>query len=155
VSAAREPNATFYFAFGSNMSSARMCARIASARSIGRGELEGYCFSCNKIGIDGSAKANLVRAAGETVWGVIYQLQLAELAQLDAFEGGYERVTLQIRADSETLACETYLSDRVTDAQVAYDWYRQHMVDGAEEHGLPPAWLAMLGALPARQPPAR
>ena len=148
MSALDDPNVALYFAFGSNMSSERMRARIASARSIGRGQLEGYRFACNKTGRDGSAKANLMRAHGDPVWGVIYQFERTELSRLDVFEGGYQRVVLGVHTETKVMACETYLSDRVTDTQVSCDWYKRHMVDGAEEHGLPPTWVAMLRELP-------
>jgi len=150
VNALDDPNVALYFAFGSNMSSERMRARIASARSVGRGQLEGYRFVCNKTGRDGSAKANLMRALGDKVWGVVYQFERTELARLDAFEGGYQRVVLGVHTEVSVLACETYLSDRVTETQMSYDWYKRHMVDGAEEHGLPRAWVAMLRELPER-----
>jgi len=140
-----------YFAFGSNMSSARLQARIPRARPIGRGYAEGWRFVCNKTGIDGSAKANMERADGARLWGVVYSVSRADLTRLDAFEGGYERVLLQVVTDDVmALECETYRSTRVTSDPTPFHWYKALMVEGAREFDLPGPYVAMLESLAAR-----
>lgn len=144
----------YYFAFGSNMHRRRLVERIPDAAPVGRGRLDGWRFACNKKGHDGSAKANILRATGEAVWGVVYRLPRTQLCRLDAFEGGYERTTVEIidlPRSSEVVRCETYFSERLLAESEVFDWYKRHMVDGAREHALPQPWVAMLEALPARQ----
>jgi hypothetical protein len=43
--------------------------------------------------------------------------------------------------------CQTYCSERVVTAQLPARWYREHMVVGADAHGLPAYWIAMLRQL--------
>ena len=83
-----------------------------------------------------SAKANLIHAPGERVWGVVYRLPAVALDELDVIEGGYERVEVAVETERERIVCHTYLSDRTTDEQVCFHWYRQHMIDGALERSL-------------------
>ncbi|HHH30497.1 MAG TPA: gamma-glutamylcyclotransferase [Polyangiaceae bacterium] len=85
-----------YFAFGSNMARARLLARIPNAAPLGRGRLDGWRFACNKKGHDGSAKANIQPAPADSVWGVVYRMPRNQLPRLDAFEGGYERIRVEV-----------------------------------------------------------
>ena len=48
-----------YFAYGSNMSSARLAARLGPTRCLGRAVLDHFALAWNKPGLDGSGKANL------------------------------------------------------------------------------------------------
>lgn len=142
-----------YFAFGSNMARARLLARIPNAAPLGRGRLEGWRFTCNKKGFDGSAKANIERAPAGAVWGVVYRMPRRQLARLDAFEGGYTRTRVEVvelAHPSGRIQCETYFSERRLERSAVFDWYKRHMVVGAREHALPEAWVAMLQALPDR-----
>lgn len=145
-----------YFAFGSNMGCHRLQARIAAARPWGRGQLSGWRFVCNKIGLDGSAKANIVRCPGALVWGAIYQLPTGELGRLDVIEGGYDRIVVDVGDDGgELWRCQTYVSHRISDDHTPFDWYRALMIDGAREHGLPADHIAVLEGLAARPDPRR
>ena len=142
---------TLYFAYGSNLEWRRMRERVPSARKEAIAFLEHHRLACNKRGRDGSAKANLVRAPGDRVWGVLYRLEKAQLAVLDRFESGYERVEVEVRtADGEAHRATTYRSDRITSDPTPFAWYREMILEGAREHGLPEDYLAILEALPSR-----
>ena len=80
-----------YFAYGSNMSSNRLRARVPEARTIGRAHLNGWRLAFNKPGRDGTGKANLVASAHSTSWGALYEIPSEAWEQLDSFEPGYER----------------------------------------------------------------
>lgn len=145
-----------YFAFGSNLSRPRLEARIPIEADLGPGRLEGWRFACNKLGADDSAKANLQPDPDAEVWGVLYALTEAALERLDLFEGGYRRISLEVRLiDGPTKPALTYVSDHCTDDLLPYDWYKSHMVKGAEEHDLPAHHIAHLRALPSRRDPRR
>ena len=75
-----------YFAYGSNMSSARLRDRIPDAQSIGRAHWPGMRLAFNKVGVDGSGKANLVADPGSVAWGVLFKIPGDAWAILDAFE---------------------------------------------------------------------
>ncbi len=143
-----------YFAFGSNMRTSRLEARLDGVRCLGPGSVRDWVFACNKSGLDGSAKANLLPQTGATAWGVIYELPAAELARLDYIEGGYQRISIQVDdTRSQRVACQTYVSDRLTDDPTPFDWYKQLLVTGAREHHLPPPYVALLERLPYRTAP--
>ena len=139
-----------YFAFGSNMTRSRMVARIPEAQDLGRGHLEDWTFECNKLGMDGSAKANLVPCPGALVWGVVYRFPSSRLPGLDVIEGGYRRITVEVWIHGVRQRCETYASDRLTDDPTPFDWYQGLMVAGAEEHALPERHIELLRSLPSR-----
>jgi gamma-glutamylcyclotransferase (GGCT)/AIG2-like uncharacterized protein YtfP len=140
-----------YFAYGSNLLSGRMRERVPSARREAVAFLDHHRLVCNKRGSDGSAKANLVPAAGHRVWGVLYRIEGAELPLLDQLESGYARVVVEVRtASGEARLASTYRSDRITEDPVPFDWYRGMILEGAREQGLPEQYLALLEALPAK-----
>ncbi|MAE95930.1 MAG: gamma-glutamylcyclotransferase [Deltaproteobacteria bacterium] len=145
-----------YFAYGSNLAHARMAERIPSSRPAGIARLDGYDVVCNKLGRDGSAKANLEASGEALVWGVLYELVEAELQILDRFEGGYERIQVSVtRDDGASLLAVTYQSHRITENRVPFDWYRALIVEGARAHGLPDSYVGALEALPSRPDPSR
>ena len=89
-----------YFAYGSNMLSARLTARCASARVIGTAVAAGYDIAFDKIGQDGSGKATLLRAETSEVHGALFHLDHGDLTVLDQIEGvgrGYDRQSIAVR----------------------------------------------------------
>ncbi len=145
-----------YFAYGSNLWTARMQERVPTARAVGPARLPDHRLVCSKPGRDGSGKANIEPAPEQVVWGVLYRMETRELPRLDGFEGGYERVVLEVvDVHGTSRRASTYRSSLRTPEPVLFDWYRQLMVDGARLHGLPRSWLAFLQTLPVRPDPAR
>ncbi|MCP3986048.1 MAG: gamma-glutamylcyclotransferase [bacterium] len=149
-----------YFAYGSNLSVQRLQKRVATTLPIGAARLGGHRWVCDKPGRDGSAKANLVPDPADHVWGALYQLDPGQLAVLDRYEGGYERVEIHVDrpregAGSTRWQALTYRSDQRGDDPVPFDWYRRMILDGARQHDLPAAWLARLESLPWRADPTQ
>ena len=71
-----------YFAYGANMDAAAMARRCPDSRLVGRGRLNRHRFVIMKEGY-----ASVVRAPGATVWGVLWDLSLADVPALDRYEG--------------------------------------------------------------------
>ena len=142
-----------YFAYGSNLSSARMRGRVTSARALGPARIADYRLALDKRGADGSGKANLAPAPGASVWGVVYAIDELHWPRLDACEPGYRRVEVEVWTPQRSLAAQTYRARVLTDDPVAFDWYKRLILEGALEHGLPPEWIETLTALPERPPP--
>ncbi len=137
-----------YFAYGSNMSSLRLGARIPSARALGRARLEDHRLLFNKRSVDGSGKANLVRSAGHVAWGVAYEVDHPCWDSLDSFERGYRRtlVSIHLEAAAESMDAQTYLALQPSEEIAPYDWYLEHLLDGAREFALPSRYLETLRA---------
>lgn len=132
-----------YFAYGSNLSTARLNRRVQGATPIGSGALAEHRLVFNKRGKDGSAKANIEVAPGEQVWGVVYELPAGGLSTLDEYEGGYRRIAVTVAmSDGGSCACQTYLSDQVREELSVRDSYAELVVSGAAEHALPEAYRA-------------
>ncbi len=137
-----------YFAYGSNMDSTQMARRAPKARAHGPGRLRGYRFTCNKVGRDGSAKANVERADEAAVWGVLFEISAADLVELDRFEGGYWRESLAVETTGGAIeVCEVYVSDLTSQTLLPLRAYRERMVRGAREHRLPQACSSALEGL--------
>ncbi|MEM1032737.1 MAG: gamma-glutamylcyclotransferase family protein [Myxococcota bacterium] len=143
-----------YFAFGSNLSHARLAARVSIRADLGPARLSGWRLVCDKAGDDGSAKANLAADPTAEVWGVLYDLTDEALDVLDGYEGGYRREEVDVAIDGRTIPAVTYVSSVRRDG-VMFDWYKAHLVTGAAEHGLPGAYCDALRALPSRPDPHR
>jgi gamma-glutamylcyclotransferase len=142
-----------YFAYGSNLHAARLRQRVGAVRIERIGRLDGHRLAFNKRGRDGSGKANLVREATASVWGVVYEIAAESWTELDRFEGGYERVSVEIEpAAGGALAAHTYASTRLC-GEPPFDWYKELVVRGARAHGLPAEWIQWLEATEARPGP--
>jgi hypothetical protein len=136
-----------YFAYGSNMSSARLAARVPAARALGAVYVRDFRLAFNKPGRDGTGKANLVSASGERAWGVAWALSDLAWNELDVFEPGYRRVSCVLSSvDGRTLAAEAYVFPAPADAPLLAPSadYVTHLVAGAREHGLPETYVRWL-----------
>ena len=140
-----------YFAYGSNMYSPRLQSRVSSARFVDIARLPGYCLAFRKRGHDGSGKCDLEPFEMETVWGVLFRVDTAELDALDAAEGeGYRRKPVVVTTSEDFVDAFTYRAraDWLTH-ELPFDWYRDLVVAGAQEHGLPEVYTAAIAAMDA------
>ena len=146
----------FVFAYGSNMLSSRLTERVASARKLCVGHLNGYKLYFHKRGADGSAKADVVRTSqpDHSVHGVLFQVDEDEIGNLDLVETNYERVRLSepvCTKNGPGVMAEIYQArpEAVEEALLPFDWYVELVVSGAKEHGLPDDYCKMLAATPS------
>ena len=138
-----------YFAFGSNLYSARLRERAPSARALGAARLEGFRLCLDKLANDGSGKLNLARDAAAAVWGVVFRIDGTDLATLDGFEPGYSQICVEVHLrGSGPLEARTFLSELRAQGLRAQPWYRALALAGAREHGLPADWIELLERLP-------
>jgi gamma-glutamylcyclotransferase (GGCT)/AIG2-like uncharacterized protein YtfP len=143
------PEPVVYFAYGSNMSTARLRKRMPSCERLGTATLPGYALRFHKRSRDKSAKCNAFASGNNnTVIGVLFSFDPAERAKLDEAEGvgaGYERATVTvINEKGRRRKVLTYLAtpDYIDDSLKPYGWYKDFVLAGAREHGLPPEYIA-------------
>ena len=141
--------ALHYFAFGSNLHGARLRERAPSVRALGAARLEGFRLCLDKLASDGSGKLNLARDATAAVWGVVFRIDGADLAALDAYEPGYSQICVEVQLrDGGPLEVCSFLSEQRVQGLRALPWYRALTLAGAREHGLPADWIELLERLP-------
>ncbi len=149
-----------YFAYGSNLLTRRLRdpLRAPSAVALGVASASGFVMRFHKIGTDGSGKCTLIATGSDAdvVHGVLYECADTDAAGLDREEGvhlgGYTRCSIRLSfPDGGATEAMTYIAgDRYCDAAcVPFDWYRDLVVAGAREHGLPPAYVDELSRTPA------
>jgi gamma-glutamylcyclotransferase len=136
----------FYFAYGSNMCSARLRNRVPSARPLAIGKITGYSLVFNKRSRDGSSKANAYFTGRESdfAWGVIFALCPSEKAALDQAEGlryGYDETTVTVASGDGDVAAVMYYATDIDDSLLPYSWYVRFVVLGAREHSLPAPYI--------------
>ena len=144
-----------YFAYGSNMSSARMTAedRAPAARVVGVGRLSGHALRFHKRGRDGSGKCDAFETGrvSDRVWGVVYDITAGDERRLDRVEGlgvGYEKRQVDVTVEDERLGCMTYLArtSHIEPCLQPLAWYVDWVIDGAVEHELPKRYVDSLRA---------
>ncbi|HEX4610446.1 MAG TPA: gamma-glutamylcyclotransferase family protein [Urbifossiella sp.] len=139
----------WYFAYGSNLGTAQMTARTgwAGGDRPGRALLRGYRLAFDMSG-GGQAFANIVRP-GDGVLGVLYRLDPSEMAALDRFEEGYDRVVVVVtREDGTDLEAVAYAArpDRITVTERPTAEYVRRIILGSREHGLPEEYIRSVEA---------
>ena len=146
-----------YFAYGSNMSSKRLNARVLGANIIGVYSLKQYDLRFQNVGSDGSGKCNaFFTGSDHTIFGVLYYLDASEKTVLDGFERGYQVKKVVVTSEfGQNEDAFTY-SGKASDSDVftpPFCWYKQHVVAGAIEAGLPEQYLNQLKAITAQDDP--
>ncbi len=145
-----------YFAFGSNLSSPRLLQRIprASVRCIA--SLQGHRLHWHKNGRDRSGKCDMHPSGhpGDQVYGVIYRMSHADQLELDAYEGegrGYQRRQIHVTAShGELMPVFTYFATDVNHRLQPFHWYKEHVLRGAVEHGLPRHYVAHIRSVESK-----
>jgi hypothetical protein len=143
------PEPVVYFAYGSNMSTARLRKRMPSCKPLGIATLPGYALRFHKRSTDKSGKCNAFASGNDnSVIGVLFSFDPAERAKLDEAEGvgsGYEHAMVTVINDKgRRRKVLTYLAapDYIDDSLKPYGWYKDFVLAGGREHGLPPEYIA-------------
>jgi cation transport regulator ChaC len=143
------PKPVVYFAYGSNMSTARLRKRMPSCKPLCIATLSGHALRFHKRSIDKSGKCNAFASGNDnSVIGVLFSFDPAERAKLDKAEGvgsGYEHALFTVINDKgRRRKVLTYLAtpDQIDDSLRPYSWYKDFVLAGGREHGLPPEYIA-------------
>ncbi len=146
-----------YLAYGSNLHLARMQIRVPTAEAVETHELCGWSLHFHKRGRDGSAKCNVINTNDprDRVHGVIYEIEAHEKKHLDKAEGlgkGYEIHRLELEQLGPVFL---YLAsaDYIDDSLHPFSWYKAFVVQGAQQQGLPEAYIRKLARVEAVRDP--
>jgi gamma-glutamylcyclotransferase len=147
----------WYFAYGSNMQPATFAGRrgIAPSRTLAA-RARGWRLALDKPPLIpiGESFANLVATADAHAYGVAYEITADDLAHVDLTEGvligNYERIEIAVESlvDDGPTRAFTLVSQKSAPDLKPSDRYMALLIEGAETHGLPDEWIAMLRAVP-------
>ena len=145
---------TWYFAYGSNLSKGRIQKRTGLIRCAKRALLRDYRLVFNKRASKGNVYANIQKAEGVTVWGVIYLCNAEAMAKLDHYEGvkggHYERQPVEVQLeDGSRQAAIAYVAcvEQIVSEGMPSAEYLGHILTGAAEHLLPDDYIQMVRRL--------
>ena len=136
-----------YFAYGSNMSIARLHGRTPSAVLQGCCRLNRHDLRFHKRGHDGSSKADAYFTGDDhdVIHGALFTIERSEKPNLDAAEGlgnGYElKQVMVIDGAGFTIPALTYVATQFDVQLKPYSWYLNHVLVGALELGLPEHYI--------------
>lgn len=143
-----------YAAYGSNLHPLRLRARTPSARLAGIAYLPDWSLRFHKRSIDASGKCSISKGSSG-VYVAVYRMSAADKRELDGIEGvgdGYIDARIEVPGVGE---CATYIAadSRVDETLQPYDWYRELVLLGCEELGLPPAYARRIERVAAMPDP--
>lgn len=137
-----------YFSYGSNMSIRRLLSRVSSATKIDTGILARHQLRFHKASIkDGSAKCDACETGNHEhfIYGVLFDISEHEKPVLDRYEGlghGYEEKDVLITLNNgSVIEAYTYYAKNIDPMLKPLDWYREHVIRGARENGLPESYI--------------
>src|SRR5919112_1992575 len=148
-----------YFAYGSNMDRDAMLRRCPASRPVGIGRLMRHRFIVFDEGY-----ATVVRDPQRAVWGMIWDLALADMPALDRYEslstGLYTKVLQPVVSTQGPRRAVVYVG-RSAKPGVPKPGYMEGVVEAATHAGLPAEYIRSLGAwlpksqasAPASEPP--
>jgi hypothetical protein len=142
-----------HFAYGSNMLIAEIRRFVPCASRIGVARLPSYVLRFHKASKDGSAKCNahFTNNPRELVIGALYQMDQGGLNSLAEKEGGYEERIVQVQVGDEKVHASIFVAKaaRIDAALKPYDWYKELVIAGAEECGLPRSYIEQISSVEA------
>ncbi|MCC2650969.1 MAG: gamma-glutamylcyclotransferase [Microvirga sp.] len=150
-----------YFAYGSNMDQAAMLTRCPASKPVGIGRLMRHRFMIFDEGY-----ATIVRDPQRAVWGMVWDLALADVPALDRYEslstGLYTKVVQPVVTGQGARRAIVYVGRSVKPG-TPLPGYMEGVVEAAQHAGLPEdyirslkMWLPKtLGAAPVPQEPKK
>jgi hypothetical protein len=151
--------AIYYFAYGSNMASERLLARIPGARKVCNAVLPDHRLRFRKSDSGKSGKCDIEVTGNrlDRVHGVVYQIPDQDKAILDRYEGlgvGYNDKLVELNSENkQVLSAFTYYALLIDEAMIPYHWYKGHVLHGAIEHQLPADYISIIEAVPSKKDP--
>jgi len=144
----------YYFAYGSNLSTRRLQARVAAAVPVGRAVLSGHSLRFHKRGRrdrTGKCDAWCTGSPADAMHGAVYAIPDADRSALDEHEGlhhGYEEKQVEVMlADGTRVSAFTYYATDIDPGLTPLDWYLHHVITGALEHALPEPYVRELASV--------
>ena len=142
------------FGYGSNMPKARIDQCLDPVERLGAAFLTGYTLRFHKRSRDGSGKCDAFRtdSPDNRVWGALDRLSDNQFADLDRFEGpGYDRITVLVAHSNQTVDAALYVAkpETVSPGLPPFVWYKELVLMGARELGLPIGYIEAIEAVHA------
>jgi len=132
-----------YFAYGSNMDRAAMLGRCPASKPVGIGRLMRHRFVIFDEGY-----ATVVRDPQRAVWGMVWDLALADVPALDRYEslstGLYTKVVQPIVTAKGPRRAMVYVG-RSAKPGTPLPGYMEGVVEAARHAGLPEDYIRSLG----------
>jgi len=133
-----------YFAYGSNMDQAAMASRCPASKLLGQARLPRHRFVITSDGY-----ASVARDPRLTVWGLVWDLALADVAALDRYEaigsGLYAKATQAVLTDSGPRRALMYIA-KAREFGVPRENYLEGVCAAARAAGLPADYVRQLEA---------
>jgi gamma-glutamylcyclotransferase (GGCT)/AIG2-like uncharacterized protein YtfP len=131
------------FAYGSNMDQAAMLQRCPASKPVGIGRLMRHRFIIFDEGY-----ASVVRDPQRAVWGMVWDLALADVPALDRYEslstGLYTKVVQPVVTEKGPRRAVVYIG-RSAKAGTPLPGYMEVVVEAAGHAGLPEDYIRSLG----------
>jgi gamma-glutamylcyclotransferase (GGCT)/AIG2-like uncharacterized protein YtfP len=132
------------FAYGSNLDREAMRARCPASEPIGPARLLGHRFIIMREGY-----ASVVRDPRREVWGLLWNLDLADMPALDRYEslasGLYRKTFLPVVTSAGPRRALVYIA-RSREPGTPRPRYIATVLAAAQAAGLPPAYLKEIAA---------
>jgi gamma-glutamylcyclotransferase len=146
------------FAYGSNMLTKRIRARVSSASVLCTGFISGHRLTFDKISRDRSGKcdAEHTKARSDRVYGVVYEIDVRQKGYLDAAEGlgtGYAEKIATVTAKHKEITASLYYATQKDAVLKPYHWYKEFVLAGAREHNLPDAYVEQIESVDSIEDP--
>ena len=161
------PSTRLYFAYGINMNITQLRGKCSRPVVLGIARLRGYrlAYYEHTTVWDGGMETIVPDEQAE-VWGVLYQVDTADWEELDRWEdarmdgtGAYFHYPVEVLDEKQAaVAATVYLKARWGQQAVPGREYMALVIDGAQSHGLPDAYIQKLRELvtkPAAYPVPR
>ena len=150
----------YHFAYGSNLNSVQLQARCADAKLVAVAKLADH-----QVGFYGytsewdGAEETVIETPGKELWGVIYELTPSGKEKLDDWQdalfdgsGAYYHSPAKVTdQDGKVYSVLLYKKAQLGEPKKPSEEYLNYIVKGAEERGLPSAYVEQLRSVETKK----
>jgi gamma-glutamylcyclotransferase len=143
-----------YFAYGSNMNQVQMLDRCPGAILLGPAVLEGYRLAFTIFSPTRQCGcADVIPSEGNGVHGLVYELNDADAARMDEFEGvpiHYRRIPVEVFLNEKKMEAFTYEVVNKTEGLIPSADYLGLLKSAAESFQFPLKYREFLASFPTQ-----
>lgn len=150
-------NHSLVFMYGSNLNPVRLRERARNWDGTYKvATLPGYELRFNKYSQQHNVAANITPCSNRRVYGILVELDEADLYKMDCCEGyyltpkHYDRVKLLLEAScGANIQAHTYVAqpDWLVEGRLTTDKYLSHILEGARFYGFPDTYIKAIKKL--------
>lgn len=135
----------YYFGYASNLDVDTLRSRLKTyPKNLGMAVLPHFGFRFNYPNPDGSARANIIPSPNESVYGLLFEVEVEEKSFFLTSEPGYDFIEMEVFTNHGKMKAWTFMSNKIKEGIFPSESYWKTILKGAMDNALPETYISQI-----------